>query len=100
MQSNAVLIPTVKPSSAIRTDYRAFSELVHESNEPIIVTNNGEADLVVMSPDAYNMREVRLDIERKLLEGDRAIIAGDLVDHEEFFTRLRARADEVIAQND
>jgi len=95
MGLNPALIPIVRPSSAIRTDYRAFSELVHEKNEPIVVTNNGEADLIVMSPDAYNMREVRYQIEQRILEGERDIIAGRLTDHDTLMTRLRSRLEEL-----
>ena len=40
---------TVKPSSAIRSDYKKFSELCHETDDPVLITNNGENDLVVMS---------------------------------------------------
>jgi PHD/YefM family antitoxin component YafN of YafNO toxin-antitoxin module len=91
MNPNPAFIPTIRPSSAIRTDYRAFSQLVHEVAEPVVVTNNGEADLIVMSPEAYNMREARYRVEEMLLEGDRAIIAGDLMDHETFMAQLRSR---------
>ena len=40
---------TVKPSSVIRSDYKRFSELCHATDDPVLITNNGENDLVVMS---------------------------------------------------
>jgi len=95
MSIKSAFIPQVRPSSAIRTDYRAFSALAHETNEPIVVTNNGEADLIVMSPQAYNAREARYQLEDKLLEGDRSIVAGDLLDHDTFMNQLRSRLSSV-----
>jgi PHD/YefM family antitoxin component YafN of YafNO toxin-antitoxin module len=91
MNSEAVLIPVIRPSSAIRTDYKSFSKMVHESSEPVVVTNNGEADLIVMSPEAFNYRETRYRVEQMLLEGDRAIVAGEIIDHDEFMKQLRSR---------
>jgi PHD/YefM family antitoxin component YafN of YafNO toxin-antitoxin module len=86
-----MLIPKVKPSSSIRTDYKAFSKMVHESHEPVVVTNNGEADLIVMTPDAYNYRETRYRVEQMLFEGDRALAVGDHIDHDVLMKRLKAR---------
>jgi len=39
----------IKPSTSIRQDYNGFSKLCHELDEPVVLTRNGEADLVVMS---------------------------------------------------
>jgi PHD/YefM family antitoxin component YafN of YafNO toxin-antitoxin module len=86
-----MIMPTIRPSTAIRTDYKAFSKMVHELNEPVVVTNNGEADLIVMSPDAYNYREARYRVEQMLLEGDRALAKGDMVDMDTIMNRVRAR---------
>ena len=33
---------TVKPSSVIRSDYKKFSELCHATDDPVLITNNGE----------------------------------------------------------
>ena len=96
MSAGATLIPTIRPSSVIRTDYKAFSQLVHEAAEPVVVTNNGEADLIVMSPEAYNMREARLSLEQKLLEGDRDIAEGRLVDHKTVMEELRMRLERAV----
>lgn len=73
--------PIIRPSSAIRSDYKSFSRQVHEEGVPVVVTNNGEADLIVMSPEAYNMREDRYHVESLILAGERDILAGRLTDH-------------------
>ena len=81
----------VKPSSVIRSDYKSFSRLCHESDDPIIVTNNGENDLVVMSHEAFCRREARIRLQVKLASADKQIVEGDLVDHDEVFSRLKDR---------
>lgn len=81
----------VKPSSIIRSDYKSFSKLCHETDEPIVITNNGENDLVVMSHEAFCRRDAWIRLQAKLASADKQIIAGNLVDHDEVFARLRER---------
>jgi PHD/YefM family antitoxin component YafN of YafNO toxin-antitoxin module len=88
-QSSGVMV--VKPSSVIRSDYKTFSKLCHESDDPIIVTNNGENDLVVMSHEAFCRREAWIRLQVKLASADKQIAEGDLVDHDEVFSRLKDR---------
>jgi len=82
---------TVKPSSAIRADYKKFSELCHSIDEPVLITNNGENDLVVMSHDAFCRREAWYRLQAKLAAADKQIAEGKLTDHEQVFSRLRER---------
>lgn len=81
----------VRPSSAIRSDYKAFSQLCWETDGPIIITNNGENDLVVMSHEAFCRREAWLRLQMKLGAADKQIEEGKLVEHAEIFNRLRER---------
>ena len=46
----------IKPSTALRNDYSAISDLAHAEDAPIYITKNGEGDLVIMSIDAYERR--------------------------------------------
>lgn len=48
---------TIKPSTALRNEYLQISELAKASGEPIFITNKGEADVVVLSMEAYEERE-------------------------------------------
>ncbi len=48
---------TIKPSTALRNDYPQISELAKASGEPIFITNKGEADIVILSMEAYEERE-------------------------------------------
>ena len=84
-------VMNVRPSSVIRSDYKAFSKLCHETDDPVIVTNNGQNDLVVMSHEAFCRREAWIRLQVKLAAADKQIANGDLVDHDEVFGRLKER---------
>jgi PHD/YefM family antitoxin component YafN of YafNO toxin-antitoxin module len=91
MINNLPSVLTVKPSSAIRSDYKGFSQLCHELNDPVIVTNNGENDLVVMSHEAFCRREALFRLQAKLAAADKQIAEGKLYEHDKVFSRLRGR---------
>ena len=82
---------TVKPSSAIRTDYKRFSELCHATDDPILVTNNGENDLVVMSHEAFCRREAWYRFQMKLATADRQRYEGCMTEHAVAMERLKER---------
>ena len=48
----------IKPSTALRNDYQTISNMVKETAEPIYITKNGEGDMVVLSIEAYERREI------------------------------------------
>lgn len=82
---------TVRPSTAIRTDYKRFSALCHATDDPVLITNNGENDLVVMSHEAFCRREAWYRLQMKLASADRQMAEGDLTDHAAVMARLRER---------
>ncbi|MDD3335886.1 MAG: type II toxin-antitoxin system Phd/YefM family antitoxin [Eubacteriales bacterium] len=82
---------TVKPSTAIRTNYKKFSELFHQTEESVVDTNNGENDLVVMSHEAFCRREAWMRLQMKLALADQQMAEGKLVDHEDVMKRLQER---------
>jgi prevent-host-death family protein len=57
----------IKSSTALRSDYNSITKIVHEKNEPVYITKNGEGDLVIMSIEAFERREAVLDLREKLL---------------------------------
>jgi PHD/YefM family antitoxin component YafN of YafNO toxin-antitoxin module len=91
MANNLPSILIVKPSSVIRSDYKGFSNLCHETNDPVLVTNNGENDLVVMSHEAFCRREAMFRLQSKLALADKQIVEGKLYDHDDVFNRLKER---------
>ncbi len=82
----------IKPSTTIRQDYNGFSKLCHELDEPVILTRNGEADLVVMSYEAFRRMEARIKLQSKLLVAEKQIAEGaELLEHDEVITRIRGK---------
>ena len=66
----------IKPSTALRNDYAAISDLAHTEGTPIYITKNGEGDLVVMSIDAFEQREELLKLRAKLAAAEQARLSG------------------------
>ncbi len=57
----------VKPSTMIRHHYSDFSKYCHDIDEPVVLTRNGEVDLVVMSFESFRRMEARFKLRSKLL---------------------------------
>lgn len=66
----------IKPSTAIRNDYAGISKLAHEEDVPVVLTKNGESDLVVMSYDAFVRREELLRLKAKLEAAEELRLSG------------------------
>ena len=82
----------IKPSSTIRQDYNGFSKYCHELDEPVILTRNGEADLVVMSHESYRRMEARIKLQSKLLVAEKQIAEGaELLEHDQVIENMRRK---------
>ena len=66
----------IKSSTSLRNDYSAISDLAHSEAEPIYITKNGEGDLVVMSIEAFEMREETLKLRAKLEAAEASRLDG------------------------
>ena len=92
MSGQENIITNIKPSTAIRHDYNSFSKMCHETQAPVVVTKNGEADLVVMSHEAYQKMMARQRLGQMLSETDREIASGKLMrDFEGTFSDIKKR---------
>jgi PHD/YefM family antitoxin component YafN of YafNO toxin-antitoxin module len=84
----------IKPSTTIRQDYNGFSKYCHELDEPVVLTRNGEADLVVMSHEAFRRMEARIKLQSKLLVAEKQLAEGEqLLEHDEVIARMRRKID-------
>lgn len=84
----------IKPSTTIRQDYNGFSKLCHELDEPVMVTRNGEADLVVMSHEAFERMQARIQLQTKLLVAEKQIAQQEpLTEHHEVMKRIQKKID-------
>ncbi len=57
-------------SKTLRNDYASVALEAHESGEPLFITRNGAADIVVMSQEAFDEREAMLDERAAILEAE------------------------------
>jgi PHD/YefM family antitoxin component YafN of YafNO toxin-antitoxin module len=66
----------IKPSTALRNEYLQVSELARASGEPIFITNKGEADMVVLSMEAFEDREKMFRHRDMVYEAEIARLSG------------------------
>lgn len=66
----------LKTSTALREDYQEISSLAKASGEPIFITDHGEADLVILSMEAFEEREKMLELRASILEAEGARLSG------------------------
>lgn len=86
----------IKASAALRNDYTSISNMAKETKEPIYITKNGEGDLVLMSIDAFEKREKRLQLRAKILQAEQERIEGaETLSVSQARKRLRERVNEL-----
>jgi len=66
----------IKPSAAIRNNYRKVADYCIETGQPVFLTNNGEGELVVMSIQAWKEERQRILVEETLLQVEAEEKAG------------------------
>jgi PHD/YefM family antitoxin component YafN of YafNO toxin-antitoxin module len=69
-------MPNIKSGTDLRNNYNEISAFCHESREPVFITKNGRGDLVVMSIEAYEMLNGKIELYRLLDEGRTAVNEG------------------------
>lgn len=70
-------MPAIRPISDLRNKANEISRLCHETGEPVYITKNGKADLVVLSVAAWEREKARLELYRLLDEADSDERSGD-----------------------
>ena len=79
----------LKSSTTLRNDYQQVAALARASGEPVVITERGEADLVLLSIEAYEEREKMLAHRASILEAEEERLSGaPTLSIEEVRTRL------------
>ena len=79
----------LKSSTTLRNDYQQVAALARASGEPVVITERGEADLVLLSIEAYEEREKMLAHRAGILEAEEERLSGaPTLSIEEVRTRL------------
>ena len=78
----------IKPSATIRNNYNEISALCKETWEPVILTKNGEGDLVVLDLNTFESMRAALDLREKMdmveearKSGMKDVKARDTIEH-------------------
>ncbi|MDR1013514.1 MAG: type II toxin-antitoxin system Phd/YefM family antitoxin [Coriobacteriales bacterium] len=68
--------PIIKASSELRKNYNTIAEICRASRSPVFLTRNGKGDTVIMDMETYNRREEDLAVAQRLVDAERARLAG------------------------
>lgn len=78
----------VKPISYLKSHAAEIVKDITENREPMLITQNGEAKLVVMDVKSYEEQEQTLALLKILALGNREIEQGKFRDVEDLFDEL------------
>jgi len=78
----------VKPISYLKSHAAEIVKNISESREPMLITQNGEAKLVVMDVKSYEEQEETMALLKILALGNREIEQGQFQDMEDVFEEL------------
>lgn len=78
----------IKPISYLKSHAAEIVRELSESREPLLITQNGEAKLVVMDVKSYEEQEETLALLKILALGNREIEQGKFRDAEDVFAEL------------
>jgi len=78
----------IKPISYLKSHAAQVVRDIAESQEPMLITQNGEAALVVMDVRSYEQREETLALLKLLAMGEREIEQGHFRDADEVMAEL------------
>lgn len=85
-------MPNIRPLTDLRNNTTDIAELAHSEREPVFITKNGYADLVLMSMETYERDFARLEIYDKLAESQREVESGSrLLPLDEVFAKYKTK---------
>ena len=91
----------IRPISDLRNKFADISRIVHENHDPVYLTKNGYADMVVMSAPAFEKMKLDTEIYIKLKEAELEARAMDVrYSADEVFAEIRADLDQYLEQSE
>jgi prevent-host-death family protein len=78
----------IKPISYLKSHTAQIVKELTESREPMVITQNGEATLVVIDVKSYEERENTLALLKILALGSRELEQGNYQDAEDVFASI------------
>ncbi|WP_457418091.1 type II toxin-antitoxin system Phd/YefM family antitoxin [Roseateles sp. P5_E7] len=80
----------VKPISHLKSHAAEIVKTISETGEPMLITQNGEAKLVVMDVDSYERQQETMALLKLLALGKRDMEQGRFRDADDVFADLDA----------
>lgn len=84
-------MPTIRSSADLRNSYNEISTFCHQYGEPVFITKNGKGDLAVMSIEAYEQLQGRIELYSLIQKGMDDIQSGDTRPFSDAIADIRAR---------
>ena len=85
-------MPKIMPISELRNNFTEVSRIAHETAEPIFLTKNGFGDMVVMSIESFEKKQMEHTINIKLKEAELEALKTDLrFDFDEVSKEMRGK---------
>jgi len=81
----------IKPISYLKAHAAEIVRNLGEQREPLIITQNGEAKVVIQNIESYEQTQETMALLKILALGNRQIEEGKVVSAEAVFKRLRDR---------
>ncbi|KAA5844930.1 type II toxin-antitoxin system Phd/YefM family antitoxin [Pseudomonas sp. GW456-L14] len=78
----------IKPISYLKSHTAEIVKTITESREPMVITQNGEAKLVVMDVKSFEQQEETMALLKILALGNREIDEGQFRDAQDVFDEL------------
>ena len=82
----------IRPISYLKANASKIVRTLAEEEEPLIITQNGEAKVVMQGIEAYEETQETLALLKIMALGSRQIEEGKVEPAGEVFARLRARS--------
>lgn len=82
-------MPTIRPSADLRNNYNEISDFCHSFSEPVFITKNGKGDLAVMSIEAYEKMQAKLELYALLEQGLDDVRTGNVRSLSAAFSDIR-----------
>ena len=81
----------IKPISYLKANAAKIAKELQSNSEPYIITQNGEAAMVVQSVEEYERKEDTIAMLQIIAQGEQDIAAGRTIDKDQAFADIRAK---------
>lgn len=81
----------IRPISYVKAHAADILNQVNKTRRPIFVTQNGEAKAVLLDSDSYENMKNALGLLKLISHGEKDIRNGNIIDHDEVFTRIEKK---------